>query len=109
MSMRIIISPAKKMNQDTDSLAWTDLPAFLDQTSQLLSALRTMSCAELKTLWRCNDQIAELNFERFRHMNLERNLTPAFSCCIIIFNCSSRNIACIICCNVSCFGWFYYL
>ena len=65
MSMRIIISPAKKMNQDTDSLAWTDLPAFLDQTSQLLSALRTMSCAELKTLWRCNDQIAELEKDFF--------------------------------------------
>ena len=77
MSMRIMISPAKKMNQDTDSLVWTDLPAFLDQTSQLLSALRTMSCAELKTLWRCNDQIAELNFQRIQDMDLTSGLTPA--------------------------------
>ena len=77
MSMRIIISPAKKMNQDTDSLAWTELPAFLDQTSQLLSALRAMSYAELKTLWRCNDQIAALNFQRIQDMDLSSGLTPA--------------------------------
>lgn len=42
MSMRIIISPAKKMNQDTDSLAWTALPDFLDKTRQLLAVLRAM-------------------------------------------------------------------
>ena len=77
MSMRIIISPAKKMNQDTDSLAWIELPAFLDQTSQLLSALRAMSYAELKTLWRCNDQIAALNFQRIQDMDLTSGLTPA--------------------------------
>ncbi len=77
MSMRIIISPAKKMNQDTDSLAWIELPAFLNQTSQLLSALRAMSYAELKTLWRCNDQIAALNFQRIQDMDLTSGLTPA--------------------------------
>lgn len=77
MSLRIIISPAKKMNQDTDSLAWTALPAFLDQTSQLLSVLRAMSYAELKTLWRCNDQIAALNFQRIQNMDLTSGLTPA--------------------------------
>lgn len=77
MSLRIIISPAKKMNQDTDSLAWTALPAFLDQTSQLLFVLRAMSYAQLKTLWRCNDQIAALNFQRIRDMDLTACLTPA--------------------------------
>ena len=33
--MRIIISPAKKMREDTDSLAWRNLPAHLEQTQQL--------------------------------------------------------------------------
>ena len=37
--MRIIISPAKKMNADPDSLPWRDLPRFLPQTEQLLAAL----------------------------------------------------------------------
>lgn len=77
MSIRIIISPAKKMNQDTDSLAWTTLPTFLDKTRQLLAILRTMDYAQLKQLWCCNDQIAALNFQRIQHMDLTAALTPA--------------------------------
>ena len=75
--MRIIISPAKKMDVDTDTLPWRDLPAFLPKTQQLLDRLRSMSEDELKRLWKCNDQIAVLNMERLRDMDLCRNLTPA--------------------------------
>lgn len=75
--MRIIISPAKKMNTDMDSLAWRDLPVFLNRTEELCEKLQNMSCDELKRLWKCNDQIAALNVERLRGMDLRRNLTPA--------------------------------
>ena len=37
--MRIIISPAKKMREDTDSLAPSGLPDFLPETQRLLDAL----------------------------------------------------------------------
>ena len=40
--MRIIISPAKKMNVDTDSLPCQGLPCFLPRTERLLTALRAM-------------------------------------------------------------------
>ena len=75
--MRIIISPAKKMNVDTDSLPCRGLPAFLPRTELLYERLREMSYQELKSLWKCNDQIAKLNFERLQVMDLRRNLTPA--------------------------------
>ncbi len=75
--MRIIISPAKKMNVDTDSLDWRDLPLFLSQAQELCMRLQRMSYPELKKLWKCNDQIAELNVERLQRMDLQRNLTPA--------------------------------
>ena len=75
--MRIIISPAKKMNADTDTLPYRDLPVFLLKTQQLLDQLRSMEEDELKKLWKCNDQIAALNVERLRDMDLHRNLTPA--------------------------------
>ena len=75
--MRIIISPAKKMLWDTDTLPWRDLPLFLEDTRDLLDRLRGMDYGELKALWRCNDQIAKLNFERLQRMDLHRNLTPA--------------------------------
>ena len=75
--MKIIVSPAKKMNVDTDTFGFTALPVFLSDTAALMEWVKSLSYAEAKKLWGCNDQIAELNFERFRHMNLERNLTPA--------------------------------
>ncbi len=75
--MRIIISPAKKMNADTDTLPHRDLPAFLPKTQQILDRLRSMDEGELKRLWKCNDQIAALNVARLQEMDLHRNLTPA--------------------------------
>ena len=75
--MKIIISPAKKMNVDNDSLVYQDLPVFLAQTEKLCSKLQSMSYDELKNLWKCNDKIATVNVERLQHMDLRKNLTPA--------------------------------
>jgi len=75
--MRIIISPAKKMNADTDTLAWRELPAFLAHTQRLLDRMKRMSFEELKRLWKCNDQIAQLNVKRLQEMDLCTRLTPA--------------------------------
>ena len=75
--MRIIISPAKKMNVDTDSLPVRDLPAFLEHTEEICRELQSKSPEELQKLWKCNDQIAALNIERLRQMDLHSNLTPA--------------------------------
>ena len=75
--MKIIISPAKKMNVDTDSLDWLALPEFLDRTEQLLEKLKSMPYPELKKLWKCSDQIAEQNLQRLQTMDLRRHLTPA--------------------------------
>lgn len=75
--MRIIISPAKKMNVDTDSLAPESLPAFLADTERLKAALQKLTAGELQTLWRCSDAIARQNIERLKEMDLRRRLTPA--------------------------------
>ena len=75
--MRIIISPAKKMNVDTDSLPWLDLPAFLPKTEELCKILQGMSYDELKKLWKCNDALAQLNTDRLADMDLHNRLTPA--------------------------------
>lgn len=75
--MRIIISPAKKMKVDTDSLPWRDLPAFLTKTEQLCTQLQGMSDVELKKLWKCNDSIAALNIQRLQNIDLHSRLTPA--------------------------------
>ncbi len=75
--MRIVISPAKKMNVDTDSLPIASLPLFLPQAGRLLAALRSMPPAGLQKLWKCNESIARLNVERLQAMDLRHGLTPA--------------------------------
>lgn len=75
--MRIIISPAKKMVVDTDTVEPQDLPVFVERAEELRDWLRGLSYAELKTLWRCSDAIVRQNAERLAHMDLRRGLTPA--------------------------------
>lgn len=75
--MRIIISPAKKMNIDTDSLAPKGLPVFLSETKRIREKLQEMTPEELKKLWKCSDKLAAQNVERLEQMDLQSRLTPA--------------------------------
>lgn len=75
--MKLIISPAKKMNVDTDTLAPLGEPVLLEKTEALLSRMRELSYEEAKALWGCNEKLARQNFERFQDMELRRGLTPA--------------------------------
>lgn len=69
--MQIIISPAKKMQTDTDSAATGGHPLFQEETGKLLEKLRTFNRGELRELFRANEKITEENYERFASMNLE--------------------------------------
>ena len=75
--MKIILSPAKKMITDTDSIEPVALPEFIDRTTELLSWLKDKSKEELKASWKCNDKIAEQNFYRLENMDIYHILTPA--------------------------------
>lgn len=75
--MKIIISPAKKMNMSRDSYEVTGMPCFLADTKILMQEIKKLSLAEAKALWKCNDKLAELNFRRFAEMDPEKCLTPA--------------------------------
>jgi len=76
-AMRIIISPAKKMNRNTDLLPCESMPVFLEETEKIMKWLRALSYSQAKALWRCNDNIAGENFKRLQDMDLNKNLTPA--------------------------------
>ena len=75
--MRFIISPAKKMNVDTDTMEIGGLPVYLEKAGALLEWLKGRKPEELKELWKCNDNITALNYERIRSMDLEKGLIPA--------------------------------
>ena len=75
--MKIILSPAKKMITDTDSIAPVGMPDFLDKTTKILSWMKSLEKEELKAIWKCNDKIARQNFDRLENMDLYHMLTPA--------------------------------
>lgn len=75
--MRIIISPAKKMNMDHDTLPYSGLPVFLEDTRRIMEWMQTLSLEESRQLWKCNEKLAKENYDRFQEMNLTKGLTPA--------------------------------
>ena len=75
--MRIIISPAKKMNRNEDLLVWEGKPVFWQDGEKILAWMRKLSYYQAKELWCCNDSIAEKNYKWLQDMDLHRNLTPA--------------------------------
>lgn len=75
--MQIIISPAKQMRVDTDSIGMGERPIFTEETKKLLGKLQTFNRGELQALFRANDKITEENYQRYACMDLEKGITPA--------------------------------
>ena len=75
--MRIIISPAKKMVVGDGVFSHIDLPVFVVRAEVIAEWVRELSYDEQKKLWACSDSIARQNADRFAHMDLRHNLTPA--------------------------------
>lgn len=75
--MKIIISPAKQMQVETDLVEAAGTPAFLEKAGQISGVLKTYEKEELKKLFQANDKITELNYQRYRNMDLDAHGTPA--------------------------------
>lgn len=74
--MKIILSPAKKM-REVDDFEYQQLPKLLDKTQILKKYLATLSVSQLSEIMKCNEKIAQLNYERYQTMNLKENLSCA--------------------------------
>ncbi len=75
--MKIIISPAKKIKKEAELIFEPRIPVFLEEAKQLAQSIKAISFADLKTLLACNDDIAYLNYERYKYMDFEKNLYHA--------------------------------
>ena len=74
--MKIIISPAKKMNIENE-ISYRSIPVLIENTREIMTTMKAMTYDDLKSLWKCNDKLAQLNFDRFRNMDIDNNLSPA--------------------------------
>lgn len=75
--MKIIISPAKKMVEDKESLLPKDEPIFINEAKELLRYLQSLDFDSAKKLLATNEKITLQNMERFASMNLASSITPA--------------------------------
>lgn len=75
--MKIIISPAKKMNIDDDIFQYRSKPVFFEQAEEIMNYMKNLSYDECKTIWKCSDKLAQLNYDRVVNMDLNYRLTPA--------------------------------
>lgn len=75
--MKIIISPAKKMREEDDFFCACTTPLFSDRAEAISRRLSEFNESELKSLFKCNDAIAKLNFDRYQKMDFDRAFTPA--------------------------------
>lgn len=75
--MKIIISPAKKMNRKNDFLTPRQLPACIEKADRLKEYLRGLSLGELKQILNCSEAIAREAYENYREMDLYHQTLPA--------------------------------
>ena len=66
--MKIILSPAKKMKTDTDSIGILSCPVFMEKTEEILSWLKGRTEEELQKMWKFNDKEDIRSFNRLGYV-----------------------------------------
>lgn len=73
--MKIIISPAKKLNTSLKVNNSKMNTSFLRSSTKLIQILKKKSIVELKDLMGLSDNLAQLNWQRFQNWNIENRNT----------------------------------
>lgn len=75
--MRIIISPAKNMREDTDWFSHRQFPMLLAKAERLVAYMQSLSYADMKQIWNCSETLARQNYDRLQKMDVHERLSPA--------------------------------
>lgn len=78
-SMYFIISPAKKMRYQEYIEITTTQPLFIDKANYLVTKLNKLSLNEIKTIFKCNDNIALKSYNQYQNFH-QLLTTPAIFC-----------------------------
>lgn len=73
--MLVLLSPSKSLDfESTVPVSTHSIPPFLDDSQRLIEVLRELSRADLKELMSISDNLADLNYDRYREF--ERPFSP---------------------------------
>ena len=73
--MKIIISPAKKLDTSLKVINRKMNTSFLKASTELIKILKKMSVLELKDLMGLSDSLAQLNWQRYQDWDIENKNT----------------------------------
>jgi len=73
--MKIIISPAKKLDTSVKVQNSKMNTSFLGESTKLIQVLKGNSISELKDLMGLSDNLAQLNWQRFQHWDISNSNT----------------------------------
>lgn len=65
------------MNIENDSIFHRHMPEFIADTMIILQYLQELNYNQLKSIWKCSDKLARLNYDRVKNMDISKNLSPA--------------------------------
>lgn len=77
MSLKFILSPAKKMNVVEGPPYAQTQPKNLDLALKLAQILQDMSASELQSLWQCSDKILQQNLPRIARLSQTMSTDPS--------------------------------
>jgi uncharacterized protein len=67
--MFVLVSPAKKLNNDAINVNQPTIPVLLGDSEKLIVEVKKKSAADLKKLMGISDKLAELNVKRFQEFS----------------------------------------
>lgn len=75
--MKIILSPAKNMNEEGAALEVKTKPAFPEQTETLMARLKKMSRKDLQAMWDVSDKLTDKNVKAIKRFDSDNVGVPA--------------------------------
>ncbi len=81
--MLVVLSPAKKLNENHAVLDGGSVPQFVNDASKLINNLKKYSPKKLSKLMSLSDALSELNVERYQNWSVNHNSEKANSAGLI--------------------------
>ena len=83
--MIIVLSPAKTLDYEFESNHEHSVPAFLSQSSKLISNLKTKEPKDIASLMGLSDKLATLNFDRYQSWSPAKKVSAYSKPSMLVF------------------------
>ena len=83
--MIIVLSPAKTLDYEFESNHEHSVPAFLSQSSKLISNLKTKEPKDIASLMGLSDKLATLNFDRYQSWSPSKKVSTDSKPSMLVF------------------------